>query len=303
MRLAAGLPVAVAVAASAAGWWLLAGLAIAAVLVALAPTPQTGGSRSARVLTGTGVAARWSLLVVCGTGFAAYAVPADPAVAGAGFMVVATLAVAVDARVPRYWRHWVLGVLLVAAAAFVALCVAVRPEGGVVPPPVPDAGVLVAAAVLVPLLPQGRRVPVAGATAVAAAVAAAALYQLGPVRLGLSPTSLRDVLGTADARALLPLLTGVVVLATAPAALCLLESVRDSLRGPRRQAVLVPGLSAAALAVVLTPTGALLLAAVLALVDLLARAVIVLRERRTARALAAATLATASLVAVGLGMF
>jgi hypothetical protein len=106
----------------------------------------------------------------------------------------------------------------------VAVCVAVPPVGtadGLRPPDF--AGVLVAAVVFLPFVrpwrreQAGWRVLVLGAVAVL--VAFAALYQLGAVRLGLSPTSLRDLLSAADADGLQPLLTAVAVVATVVPAL------------------------------------------------------------------------------------
>src|SRR5438067_1116938 len=88
---------------------------------------------------------------------------------------------------------------------------------------------LLAGVVLAFLRPAGReqgglRVLLLGAVAVLAAFAA--LYQLGSVRLGLSLTSLRDLLSAADAEAVQPLLTAVAVVATVVPALAAGTEVR-----------------------------------------------------------------------------
>lgn len=246
MSLGAGLVVALAVAASAAGRWLLAGIVAAAVLV-------TVGAR----FTGRGAdddrAGRWlragswaAALVVAGVAFAAYLGPSMPVrgtgagFAAAGLVVGAVLADALGVRPGVRARRWVTGVLLVAAAAFVAVCVAIPPPdaGSSGPGPGMSAsgapglpGAVVATVVFVPVFAGLRTVGVLVGAVVATAVGAAALYQVGPVRLGLSASSLRDVLTAADARALTPALTGVVVLATVGAAVAAAGRVRRAL-GP-----------------------------------------------------------------------
>jgi hypothetical protein len=97
--------------------------------------------------------------------------------------------------------------------------------------------------------------------AVAVLVAFAALYQLGSVRLGLSLTSLRDLLSAADADALQPLLTAVAAVATAVPALAAGTGVRarTGVRG-------LPGLVAAAAAAYLLPVLPVLVVAGLAVV-------------------------------------
>ncbi|PRX48495.1 hypothetical protein B0I33_104312 [Prauserella shujinwangii] len=295
MRLAAGLPVVLAVAASVAGWWLLLGVGVAALLAFgtrwAVPQGRGGLLRGARIGTLLGVA------VLAGSAFAAYAADVVPGHARwPGGLLVAGAAVAVAAgiRFTAYWRRWVLGVLCAAAVVFTSVCVAIAPAAHTAPGS-PDAGVLASAAVLYPLLGGLRGVRLAAAAASAAVVAAAALYQLGPVRLGLSVTSLRDVLVAADARVLLPLLAAVVTVAAAGAAVAALAAVRDELPGRGRTGVLVPGLAAALGAVVLAPAGAVLLAALLALTEVLLTAGSALRGGRRLPAAAVAVLAAAML--------
>lgn len=272
MRLGAGLVAALALAVSLAGWWTLAAIALAAVAAALSARITTEPRHPAA--RGLRIAARGSLVVVYATVFAAYLVPGEPRLGAAGFVVVVTVAHAAGLHVDRTWRRWITGVLLVAAAAFVAVCLAIpsvaAPATGVA---WPGAGVVSAAAVLFPLLAGPGRIRLVTATAVALALAAAALYQLGPVRLGLSPTSLVDALAAADAVALQPLLKGVVVLATVAAAFPALEATRDALgsRAPSRAASpWLCGAGAAAGAALLTPFWALVAAAALSLADVLA---------------------------------
>ncbi|WP_199430217.1 hypothetical protein [Qaidamihabitans albus] len=293
MRLGAGLPVALAVASAAAGWGLLGGLVLAAALAACTPWTVAAG-RAPRLLACTRAAARLGVLALCGTVFAAYLVPERPALAAAGFVAVVTAVAVAGLRTVPY-RRWVAGALLVAAAAFVALCVAVPPAASPARAGLDARGVLLAGAVLFPLLSGLPRLRLAVGSVVAAAVAAAALYQLGPVRLGLSPTSLRDVLGAADAAALQPLLSAVVVLATATAGLAALGGAHAEgvpAIGPGRSGTTVAlGLGAALAAAVLGPVGALLLAAALTLAGAAAAAGVVLRHERRAGA-TLATLAT-----------
>lgn len=139
-------------------------------------------------------------------------------------------------------------------------------------------------------VPRGRRagalVRLAVSTTLAIAVSIAALYQLGPVRLGLANTSLRDALAAADATALTTLFNTVVVLATVPALLAVLASARRELAatGPaarattgRRAAIVVTGYVLAAIATLLGPPTALAVASTLAIGDML---IGLLRNRR-----------------------
>ncbi len=285
MSLGAGLVIALAVAASAAGRWLLAGI-VAAALLATVGARFTGRAddraddRAGRWLR----AGSWAAsLVVAGTAFAAYLGPSTPVwgpgagPAAAGLVVGAVLADALGVRPGVRTRRRVTGVLLVAAAVFVAVCVAIPPpetgpwgpESGTSVTGAPDPpGLLVATVVFVPVFAGLRTVGVLVGAVVAAAVGAAALYQIGPVRLGLSANSLSDVLTAADARFLTPALTGVVVLATVGAAVAAAGRVRQALGtgdaqpGLRRRATPVVTVAlAAGAAAALLPVGAVLVTA------------------------------------------
>lgn len=279
MSLGAGLVVALAVAASAAGRWSLAGIVVAAVLVTVGArfTGRADDDRAGRWLR----AGSWAAsLVVAGIAFAAYVGPSMPVrgtgagLAAAGLAVGAVLADALGVRPGVWTRRWVTGVLLVAAVVFVAVCVAIPPPdagpsgpgagGGTAAPDLP--GLVVATVVFVPVFAGLRTVGVLVGAVVATAVGAAALYQVGPLRLGLSASSLRDVLTAADARLLTPALTGVVVLATVGAALSAAGRVRRSLGTGDTPAGLRGRVTSAATVALVVGTAAALVPATAALV-------------------------------------
>lgn len=124
---------------------------------------------------------------------------------------------------------------------------------------------------------RGALARLAIGTALAVAVSIAALYQLGPVRLGLANTSLRDALAAADAIALTTLFNAVVVVATVPALLAVLASARRELvaTGParvatgRRAAIVVIGYVLAVVATLLGPPMTLAVASTLTIGDML----------------------------------
>ncbi|MEV5713146.1 hypothetical protein AB0L41_04585 [Amycolatopsis mediterranei] len=230
MRLGGGLLVALAAGAAGAGWWLLAGLVLAAVAAGVtARVPEPGDALVGRVAVAV---ARLSEVTVYAIAFGAYVFPEHRAAAAAAFVVVVTGAGFAGLEIPTIVVRITGALLLLAGLGLIAVCVAVPPVaavgGGLRPPDF--AGVLVAAVVFLPFLRARRRehagwrVLLLGGVAVL--VAFAALYQLGAVRLGLSPTSLRDLLSAADADALQPLLTFVAVVATVVPALVAGSDVR-----------------------------------------------------------------------------
>ncbi|MBB3051967.1 hypothetical protein FHS23_002996 [Prauserella isguenensis] len=232
-----------------------------------------------RLVDGFARAARLAIVVLAASTFAAYLAPDHrPAVA---VLLVAGVAVADVAGIglDAYWRRWVGGLLLVAGGAFVAVCLGVSPvrspvaePGGIGGPWAVVAGVLSAAALFVPVLRgRSRRTVVVGAVA-ALVVAGAALYQLGPLRLGLSSTSLRDVFVAADAQPLVPVLGGVVALACLPAALTAFGTARDGAHPSRVVSTVVPAAVAAIPAALLAPPAAVTVAAMLALAEFATRA-------------------------------
>lgn len=282
MQVGAGVLGVLAVASSLAGWWLLGGIALAALLAGCAqyscPPGDPAGDRAGRLSGGVRAGARLARVALFASVFAMYALPGSHEAAVAGFAAVVTAADAFGVRLSTYWRRWCAGLLLVAAVAFVVLCAGIEP----VPHPGSAPGGVVAlvasAAVAYPAL-AGLRGRGLGVGAVAAlGVAAAALYQLGPLRLGLSPTSPRDVFAAADAQALEPVLGAVVVLATAPAALVALTEAREAVAPARGWVASVVGGGIAALvAITVTPLGAVLLAAAFALAETLVGALLTRR--------------------------
>ncbi|MGA6166895.1 hypothetical protein [Amycolatopsis magusensis] len=274
----AGSLVVLAAAAAAAGWWLPAGIALAGLLAWLAAgLPYAGG----RLAAGTRAAARIGLLPLFGSAFAAYVIPGAPSWSAGVVVAVLVLAQALGLRPSESTARWITGTLLAAGLALIVLCLAIPPVEQAQPGRQPGVGgVLLAAVVVVPLLKRDktdRRWWPAAPVAALLALSAAALYQLGPFRLGLSATSLRDLLAAADAPALGTMLAVVAALATVSASLGSLASAQEE---AGRWPVLGGGLLAAVLATVLDPFQALRIAAVLTLVELFAAGVL---GRSTAR--------------------
>ncbi|MEU4674137.1 sulfatase [Amycolatopsis sp. NPDC023774] len=230
MRLGGGLLVVLAVGAAGAGYWVLAGVVLAAIAAGVtARLPALGDTQAERW---TGGITRLALVAVQAIVFGAYVVPAQPAYAAAGLVVVVAVADFTGLRLPAAVVRWLTIVLIAAAVVLIVLCAVVAPVVTTSPIAAPDvAGVIVAAVVTLPfLLPvaSDRGTPRAltlGGLAVLVTIVA--LVQLGPDRLGLSATSIRDLLYAADAGQLQPLLTVVVVLATVPAALTTYTDARE----------------------------------------------------------------------------
>ncbi|WP_235022666.1 hypothetical protein [Amycolatopsis alkalitolerans] len=277
MRLGAGLGIALAVGAAGGGWWLPAGAVLAGVLALLAPRDGLP-ARVAPLADGARLMARLGLVAVFASAVGVYLLPQYRVPVAAGVVLLVTVADGFGLALPRFLRGWVLGILLVAAAGVVALCLAIAPERGAGSGP-GFTGLFAATAVLFPLL--DRRKPdrwLAGTVVVAAALCAAALYQLGPVRTGLSGAPLADLLAAVDGQAIEPLLAGVVVIAAVPAALGALTEARGKLSRPLGSVLC--GLVAAAGAVLLEPGQAMLIAAALALAEVLVRSLLTLFARR-----------------------
>lgn len=288
MGLGAGILVALATCASVAGWWLLVAVAIAASAafgsmrtVAYAQSTMEGAN--ARLLSAASGAARLALVPLAAASFAAYLVPSHPVLAAVAVVVAVTVADAAGFDFPSAARGWVLGLLVLALAVLVVLCTAITPlrlpENGV------PANVVVAAVALFPLLARapGKHAGwwLTGTTVAAAVLSAAALYQLGPLRLGLSPAPLRDVLAASDALAIDPWLAAAVALATVGGAFAAFGAGRTGLApdGPRPKAALACGAAAALFTALLQPSGAVFFAAGFALVEPVVAIVLLARVR------------------------
>ncbi|RZQ59424.1 hypothetical protein [Amycolatopsis suaedae] len=289
----AGLLVTLAPMAAAAGWWLLAAGVLACLLVAVAPAPDHP------VRHGVSLAARWAVVPLVSAAFAAYLVPGHQPLAEAGFVVAASL-LAVAAGRLRHGGLVAVGVLTAATLALVAVGLAVEPVDSVPGPVAGPAGVPLAAALAVPLLAGARRWWLA--VGVLLAVGAVALYQLGPVRLGLSVTAPADLLGAADAAVLRTGFGAVIVLAVVAAAVAALRSTGT---GPSWWPV-AGGAAAVPAALLLDPLASVQVAAVVVLAEILVGAVVELRSGLAARPAVAAAgalglLATLPLAAMVIG--
>jgi hypothetical protein len=283
VRLGAGVLIALAVGAEAAGPWVLAGIALAGLL-ALGSLWTVQSGHAAGNATGSvagravGAAADLARVAVFASAFSAYLLPSQPGLAASALVAGVAAADLVGVRVPDGLRRWITITLVLAAAVLVGLCVAISPVRVAIATGAPSVpGVLLATAVMFPLLMPDRREHgvgrVCGSTVVALAVAGAALYQLGPERLGLSPAPLLDVLAAADASAVAPLLTVVVVVATVPAALTTFTEaairLADGAARERRSITVACGVVTAAVAALAGPAIGLVLAAALTVAELL----------------------------------
>lgn len=325
MQVAAAALVALAAASAAAGWYSLAafgaGVLLAGAIRSLpGPEPDDLGERGVRRWIPAGLAASVAVArtALAAAVFAAYLAPAYLVIAAPALVLAVAVADMAGARVNTYYRRWLAGLLLVAVAVFLAVCLTIPPAPRVtISPELGGApglagGLLALAVATVPLsaLRPGsggwlRRYAGPGiAVAAVLAVAATAMYQLGPVRFGLSGTSLRAVFVASDARTLLPVLAVAVVVATLPAALDGMRQARTALGGAsasrwRRAVLTAPcAVAAAALAGVFEAVPVLLVCAVLVLGHALALAVLVLRRGRDARAAVIVVVAAVLLVVV-----
>lgn len=268
MQISASLLTGLAVAAAAGGWGLLAGLVLAGVFAAVASStgmPDHPWLRAAVLLP---------LGVLAAQAFGAYLVPENSALAAVIVVVLATGAAAAGPEVPAAARRLLAVVLLLAAASFAAVCFGIEPPESASPSGLGTAplGVLAAGGLFVaPLLVMDRGVPrrrvlarVACGVVAAVAVGAGALHQLGPARLALSDTPLRDTLAAADAAPLTTMLAATVVLCTLPAALAALSGAVREVNGPLPARVLAIGAVGAAGAALVPPAATLAAASTVA---------------------------------------
>jgi APA family basic amino acid/polyamine antiporter len=258
--LGAGMLVGIAPAASAAGVWMLAGLALAALL-AVACGPSTSEPMSPVGLLGRSAGAA----AIAGA-FGRYLVPEYPTRAAAVLILAATVLTYAGLVPPRMLIRAGVVVVLAVLVVFVAACFAIGP-----PPNAPGrndpAGLPVATFFLVfgflgterKLRTRRHRMIAIGVTLVVyLVVAGAALYQLGSDRLGLSPVPLRDALAAADASGIGPMLTVGAVLATVLALLGVITDI-DADDEPWELAV---GAAAMAAGALLLPVPTLIVVAV-----------------------------------------
>lgn len=230
MFLAASLLTGIAAGAAVGGWGLLAGLVLAGILAAVTPVQSMRPELRASVLLWLGVLAA--------RGFAAYLVPEHQELSAAAVVALATGAAALGGHLSTYGRGLLAGGLLLAAASFVAICFGIEPPAPAGTGGIEVLGILAAAglflAPLAALEPDAPRRRVLVRTGIAVAVAAGALYQLGPDRLGLSDAPMRDVLAAADAATLGTMLSVVVVVITLPAVLAAVAGASALLAGATR---------------------------------------------------------------------
>ncbi|MCP3801814.1 hypothetical protein NLX83_21345 [Allokutzneria sp. A3M-2-11 16] len=225
-------------AAAGAGVWLLAGLPLAAItaLCAMYSTSERSSIREymgrwpGRV-AGTGrFVALGCLAVVLATTFGEYVAPDQPSLAA--FVVLAVAAAGNAGGLSRWGSGlaWLIGgVVLIVLVLVIAACLAVPAPVAPIGAPVPQAGdprsLMTAAAILflgfagferVTAPADGepqpgwrttrRAIPVIVAviTVLYTLLALALLHQLGPARLALSPTPLRDAVIAADGAVMVP---------------------------------------------------------------------------------------------------
>jgi APA family basic amino acid/polyamine antiporter len=276
----AGLFLGLAPAAALAGWWLVAGMVLAAalaVLFALSTSDSTAGPAAPIV----GILGRIAATAAVAAAFGRYVLPGRPEM-GAVVLVVVMAAVALLAPplppvVDRVAAVVVVGVLLVIAVA----CFTIAPVDLPAAPPADATGAdqpfgLLPSAVLLYLCftgtPDGTRrdrvVVVGLVLAVSLAVAVGALWQLGGERLALSTVPLLDALTAADASGLDGMLVVGVTVACVFALRGVLGDIRDLAPATRvggHQVVAVAAGVAALCALLLDPEYLLVGAAVLLL--------------------------------------
>ncbi|RZS38860.1 APA family basic amino acid/polyamine antiporter [Herbihabitans rhizosphaerae] len=216
-----------------AGWWLLAGIAIAACVAPLGRRSTVDTGRAAKPLAYLeilGLAAAGG--AVAGT-VGLYLVIPWWALASAAVIVVGLFAALAS---PDRLTVPLAAAVLIGLTVFVLTCVTITPEQPVVVSGGGSAaGALVAALACYPAFAVGRVLAAVVVGVTGAAVAAAALHQMGAARFGLSRAPLRDAVVAADAGALHGFLAVVVVLAAALTVTVLLKAVRAT------SAVVAPG--------------------------------------------------------------
>lgn len=215
VRLAAGLVIALAVAASYAGADVIAAGAVAALLAFGAASLPGEPVSPNRPLATVGTISQLSSAAVFATAFGAYV--DAPYVAGL-LLVFAVALYYSGVRLPDSVKRGVIGVLTLGGLLLIAVCFAIEPVNTTPSPGVIVPGFVVAVAALYPIF-----VPSTGSRSIlrylvtaviGLAIIVGAVYQLGAGRLGLSLTSMKDLVTAADAGYFLVALAIFVVLAT-----------------------------------------------------------------------------------------
>lgn len=225
-----GVFVALAPTAALAGRYLLVaaviGAALGTVIALLGRRIAVPAGRIGAVADAARLVGQLAVIAALADCFGAYALPNHPWVAALGVLVFVSAADVLGLRPPTALIRVGLLFVLVVLGVVVAGCVAIAappPTGVPAPAGLPGAddpaGIVPAAGVmLVAFAETGgrkfggksrRRWPIVPLVALACflAVAAAVLYQLGPIRLALSPAPLRDAMAAAAASAVNPLVT------------------------------------------------------------------------------------------------
>jgi APA family basic amino acid/polyamine antiporter len=276
-------------AAALAGWWLVAGMVLAAALAVFFTLSTPDEHHAGQVAPVVGILGRIAVAAAIASTFGAYVLPGRAVGSTGGGAVVLVILVAsvvllappLPGMVDRVAAVVVVVVLVIVAVA----CFTIAPVEMAVAPPIDAAGGdqplgLLPSAVLLYLCFTGS--PATTGTSVAArrerlvalgvvvvpsiAVAIGALWQLGGERLALSSAPLRDALTAADAAGIDDLLSVGVTVACAFALRGVLGDIRDLAPAGRSTAVVVLAAGVAALgALLLDPVYTLTGAAVLLL--------------------------------------
>jgi APA family basic amino acid/polyamine antiporter len=289
-RFGAGLFLGLTPAAALAGWWLVAGMALAAALAVLfALSTQDSSPRGSAVVVG--ILGRIAAASAAASAFGRYVLGGSE-VGAVAFVVVVAAVVLVAPPLPgvvdRVAAVVVVGVLVAVAVA----CFAITPVDLAVAPPADALGTdsalgLLPSAVLLyvcfagsPVTGRRERVAVAGVVLVVTmAVAIAVVWQLGGERLALSPAPLRDALSAADASGIDGLLAVGVTVGCVFALRGVLGDIRD-LAPVRPAHVVAFAAGVAALgALLLDPEYTLAVAAVLLLGEAGIRVLVARRNR------------------------
>jgi basic amino acid/polyamine antiporter, APA family len=234
----AGLFLGLAPAAGLAGWWLVAGMVLAAALAVLFAL-STQDSPSSSVASLVGILGRIAAAVAAATAFGRYVLPGRPEVAAVVLVVVVAGLVLLGPPLPgmvdRVAAFVVVGVLLLVVVS----CFAIAPVDLAVAPPADAAGAddavgLFPAALVLYLgfigspsvVPRERLAIIGVVLVVSLAVAIGALWQLGGERLALSTAPLRDALAAADAAGV----DGLLAVGATVACVCALRGVLGDIR-------------------------------------------------------------------------